>query len=288
MDLSIVIISYNVREKLEQNLKSIFNSSGNINFEVIVVDNNSSDYSAEMVIKSFPQVRLIRNQKNIGFSRANNLAISIAQGDFILLLNPDMRLFPDTLKNSLDFAKNNPQAIVSSCLLVDNKNQIIKHVRRFPAFWDQLAIILKLAHIFPGILKSYLYFNFDYNNSQKVPSVRGSFFMINKKEYQKISKKESPFLDERYFLWFEEVDFCREMYNIGGEVWYNSQAICLDYVGQSFSLLKRAKAQKYFSESMIKYFKKWHPVWQYKVLRFFWPLGKLLAILFFKIKKNNE
>ena len=289
MDLSIIIVSYNVREKLQKNLESIFNSQGDFSFEVLVVDNNSIDGSAEMVAELFPQVHLIKNDRNLGFSAANNMAIKKAGGNFILLLNPDMRLFPDTLYSSLAFAQQNPQAVVSSCLLVDDNNKTIKHIRRFPKFFDQLAVILKLPHIFPGIIKSYLYLDFDYNLTQKVDSVRGSFFMINVEAFKKISKDERPLLDERYFVWFEEVDFCQQVYKMGGEIWYNPNTFCLDYVGQSFSLLKKGRAQKYFSESMLKYFQKWHPNWQYQVLKFFWPIGKFIAFLFsiFKRKVKN-
>ncbi|MDD3711551.1 MAG: glycosyltransferase family 2 protein [Patescibacteria group bacterium] len=286
MDLSIIIVSYNVREKLQKNLESIFNSQGDFSFEVLVVDNNSIDGSAEMVTELFPQVHLIKNERNMGFAVANNMAIKKANGNFILLLNPDMRLFPDTLYSSLAFAQQNPQAIVSSCLLVDSNNKTIKHIRRFPKLFDQLAIILKIPHVFPKILRSYLYLNFDYNLTQKVDSVRGSFFMINTESFKKISEDERPLLDERYFVWFEEVDFCRQVYKLGGEVWYNPNTFCLDYVGQSFSLLKRGRAQKYFCDSMLKYFEKWHPYWQYRVLKLAWPLGKLITFVFSVFGKN--
>ncbi len=285
MDLSVIIVSYNVREKLKNNLQALFKSKGDFSFEVFVVDNNSEDQSAKMVEESFSQVKLIKNEENLGFSRANNIAIKQAQGDFILLLNPDMQVFAETLEKSLNFAKNNSQAIVSSCKLIDEKNNIIKHVRRFPKFFDQLMIVLKIPHIFPWVLNKYLISSFDYNQSQKVDSVRGSFFMINKNEFKKLSGRDLPLLDERYFVWFEEVDFCKQIYQLGGEVWYNPQAECLDYVGQSFSLLKRKKAQKLFKDSMLKYFQKWQAKWQYFLLKYFWLFGTFFTLLFSKNKK---
>ncbi len=288
MDLSIIIVSYNVREKLQKNLESIFNSQGDFSFEVFVVDNNSIDGSAEMVEELFPQVYLIKNDRNLGFSVANNMAIKKANGNFILLLNPDMRLFPETLYNSLAFAQANPQAVVSSCLLVDNDNKTIKHIRRFPKILDQLVVVLKLPHVFPKILKYYLYLDFDYNLSQKVDSVRGSFFMINVESFKEMSESEKPLLDERYFVWFEEIDFCRQVYKLGGEVWYNPNTFCLDYVGQSFLLLKRGRAQKYFCDSMLKYFQKWHPNWQYQILKVTWPVGKFLTFIFSIFSKNTK
>jgi hypothetical protein len=285
MDLSVVIVSYNVKEKLNNNLQALFKSQGDFSFEVFVVDNNSQDGSAEMVEKKFPQVKLIKNEDNLGFSKANNIAIKQSKGNFILLLNPDMQVFEDTLKKSLNFAKSNPKAIVSSCKLVDEKNNIIRHIRRFPKFFDQLMIILKVPHVFPKVLNKYLISDFDYNRSQKVDSVRGSFFMINKNEFKRLSGQDLPLLDERYFVWFEEVDFCKNIYRLGGEVWYNSEVKCLDYVGQSFSLLKRIKAQKLFRDSMLKYFEKWQARWQYFLLKIFWLIGMFFTFLFYKDKK---
>ena len=280
MDLSVVIVSYNVREKLKNNLEHLFKSRGDFSFEVFVVDNNSQDGSVEMIENNFPQARLIKNQENLGFSKANNMAIKQAQGDYILLLNPDMQVFVDTLEKTLDFAKNNSRAIVSSCCLVDEKNNIIKHIRRFPKFFDQLMIILKVPHVFPKVLNKYLISDFDYSQSQKVDSVRGSFFMINKNKFKELSGQDLPLLDERYFVWFEEVDFCKQIYKLGGEVWYSSNAKCMDYIGQSFSLLKRIKAQKLCRDSMLKYFKKWQPRWQYFLLKTFWPLGMFITLSF--------
>ncbi len=285
MDLSIIIVSYNVREKLKNNLQSLFKSRGNFSFEVFVVDNNSEDQSAKMVEEGFPQVKLIKNEENLGFSKANNIAIKQSGGDFILLLNPDMQVFENTLEKVLEFAKENPRAVVSSCKLVDEKNNIIRQVRRFPKFFDQLMIVLKIPHVFPKILDKYLVSNFNYNQSQKVDSVRGSFFVINKNKFKELSGQNFPLLDERYFVWFEEVDFCKQIYQLGGEVWYSCQTECLDYIGQSFSLLKRKKAQKLFRDSMLKYFKKWQPRWQYFLLKIFWLIGVFFTLLFSRDKK---
>ncbi len=272
MDLSIIIVSFNTKERLRENLKSIFSSEVNFSYEVFVVDNNSNDRSAEMVANEFKNVKLISNKENKGFSFANNQAIKEAQGDFILLLNPDMRLFKDSLKKALNCAKSKPEAVVSSCRLVDENSNIIFHVRNFPKLFDQLAIVLKLPHIFPFLLNKYIPKNFDYNKDGKVDSVRGSFFLINKKTYKKISGKDKPYLDKRYFIWFEEVDFCKQIYQLGGEVWYFSSPSCLDYVGKSFSQLKRKKTQLYFRDSMLKYFKKWENKFSYLIIKFAWKI----------------
>ena len=274
MDLSIIIVSWNVREKLEDNLKAIYSSLGGFSYEVFVVDNNSHDESAEMVREKFPQVKLIANLNNLGFAKANNQAIKEAKGDFILLLNPDMKVFPETLRDSLSWAKKNEQAAVSGFKLVNKEGKIIKQVRRFPSLFDQLMITIKFAYFFPKLLNlnNYIVSDFDYEKDSKVDSIRGAFFLINRKVYQKVSGLDRPYLDERYFIWFEEVDFCRQIQELGAEVWYSSAAKCLDYTGASFSQVKRGTTQRYFRDSMLLYFKKWGRAVDYIILKIAWKI----------------
>jgi len=277
MDISIIIVSWNVKEKLRANLQALLPSLGAFKFEVFVVDNASADGSAELVKDEFPSVRLIANQENLGFAKANNQALKLASGDFILLLNPDMQVRPDTIASILDWAKRNPQATVSGCRLIAEKGQVIRQVRRFPRLFDQLMVTLKVPHIFPAVLDAYLCSDFDYSVAARVDSIRGAFFLINRASYQKISGSAAPFLDERYFIWFEEVDFCRQVYKLGGEVWYTPAASCLDYVGASFNQVKRGQSQKYFRDSMLEYFQKWGKKWEYHILRSAWRfVGALL------------
>ncbi len=272
MDLSIIIVSWNVKEKLQKNLQALLAAKGNLPWEIFVVDNNSADGTAALVTAEFPGVKLIANSTNLGFAKANNLAIKQATGDFILLLNPDMQVFPDTLDKMLDWAKHHPQATISSCRLVDENNNNIKIVRRFPRISDQLAIVLKIPHFWPAVLHNYLQSDFDYSRAQKVDSIRGAFFLINTVSYKNMFYGNLPLLDERYFLWFEEVDFCRAITKLGGETWYVPISSCLDYVGASFSQVNRSKTQEYFRDSMLSYFKKWEAPWQAKILNVAWKL----------------
>jgi GT2 family glycosyltransferase len=276
MDLSVIIVSWNVKEKLKANLKALFDSGSDFKFEVIVVDNNSNDGSVQMVEESFPEVKLIKNSDNLGFSKANNQAIKISTGSFILLLNPDMQVNKDTLLKSLNWAKQNSQATVTGIKLISEDGRIVKQVRNFPKFIDQLLIVVKLPHIFPWLLNSYLCKDFDYSKPNRVDSIRGAFFLINLENFKKLSGLDKPYLDERYFIWFEEVDFCRQVYKLGGEVWYTPEAECLDYIGQSFKQVKKNKTQKYFADSMLAYFKKWESPIQFNILAIAWKLVGLV------------
>ncbi len=277
MDLTVIIVSWNVKEKLKLNLKALYESGGDFKFETFVVDNNSHDGSAEMVRDNFPQVKLIVNTENRGFAAANNQAINLAQGKFVLLLNPDMLVNAETLFKMISWAGENTQAVVSGCKLSNEKGTIVKQVRRFPSLFDQLMIVFKIPHLFPAIVKKYLQLNFDYTVSQRVDSIRGAFFLINVGAYKKISNDKIPLLDERYFIWFEEVDFCREVYKLGGEVWYNADISCIDYVGQSFGQVKRITTQKYFRDSMLSYFQKWGSPIEVKILTIAWKAVSLFV-----------
>lgn len=283
MDLSVIIVSWNVREKLKQNLEALQKSQGDLDMEIFVVDNNSEDGSAEIVKRDFPKVKLIANIDNLGFAKANNQAIREAEGDFILLLNPDMRVFPDTLKNMVEWMRQNKQASVAGCHLVNEKGETVKQVRRFPKLLDQLMVVLKVPHIFPRVLNKYLQVDFDYKKSVLVDSIRGSFFMIRQETIEKVG-----LLDEKYFIWFEEVDYCQRVKKAGGEIWYTPVAKCLDYVGQSFNQLPRGKTQKYFCNSQLIYFKKWQPAWQYWILKLAWIPGMFIAFLGEKMKMKSR
>jgi len=280
MKLSVITVSWKVRDKLKVNLEELFKSRTDFNWEVFVVDNNSADGTAEMIRSEFPRVRLIVNDDNFGFARANNQALQQVTGDFILLLNPDMKVNSQTLRQTVAWLQNNPQAWVAGGRLIDEADKNIASVRRFPALTDQLAIVLKLPHLFSKILNKYLCVDFDYGQAAKVDSVRGSFFAIRRSALEKVG-----LLDERFFIWFEEVDYCRRVYAAGGEVWYTPAASCLDLVGASFKQLPRGRAQRYFRNSQLKYFVKWHGLGRAGLLAAAWlpvllflPLAKVFKI----------
>jgi len=286
MDLSIIIVSWNVCQKLEENLERLF-ASKKINFsdknrrnffkaEVFVIDNNSSDDSVYMLRKKFPLVKLISNQENFGFARANNQAIKRAKGDFILLLNPDMKVFENTLEKMIDWMHQKSAVSVATCKLVNQNNQVVRdNVRKFPKFLDQILIIFKIPHLFPRIIKKYRQLDFDYDKEARVDSVRGAFFFIRRNFVESVcdaldNNISLPFLDEKYFLWFEEVDFCKQVYKKGGQVWYTPITKCVNYIGSSFSQVDNLQKQKYFSRSMIVYFSKWHSVFSVFLLKISW------------------
>jgi len=282
IDLSIVIVSWNVVNILRENLKAILKNTHNISFEIIVVDNNSSDNSSQILVSEFSMLKMISNSTNLGFSRACNQGIDVSGGRYILLLNPDMKIMPGTLDGMVFWMDNNNEAMMASCQLLDSVNNNLPIVRSFPSLLDQLAIILKIPHIFPGVLNKYLKKDFDYNKESEVDSIRGSFFFLRRSAIDKIGK-----LDENFFIWFEEVDYCRRVRELGFKIFYIPSIKCNDLFGQSFKQLNRGKTQMYFRDSMLYYFSKWHPRWQYYVLKIAWFFGLLLAKFNFKSRSRT-
>jgi len=273
MDLSVIIVSWNVKAKLKVNLEALLKSS-NINFEIFVVDNASTDGTAIMVAEEFKSVKLITNDKNLGFATACNQAIKLSTGRYVLLLNPDMKVEPETLTEALKWLDDNQQAAIAGIRLVDETQKNIAQVRNFPTVFDQFLVASKLAHVFPWLLNNYLCSKFDYNKPAKVDSIRGSFFLIRRSTIDTIG-----LLDEKYFIWFEEVDYCRLAFSKGLEVWYTPAAKAIDYVGQSFKQVDIKIKQTYVKASMLTYFQKWQPGWRVSILRFGWFIGAMLVKL---------
>lgn len=271
IDVSIITVGFKSRDYVRDLLNSLLVARGNLSIEFFILDNASDDGLIEMVEKEFVpksderfKIYPIQNDANLGFAGANNIGIRKSSGRYVLLLNPDMRLFPDTLTKMVAWMDNNLQAGIAGCKLVTQSGNIQPHVRRFPTVGDQLAIILKIPHLFPGILNSYLATDFDYERTARVDSIRGSFFMIRRSTIEKIGR-----LDERFFIWFEEVDYCKQAAAQNIEVWFTPAATAVDFVGRSFSLVGGLQKQKYFTRSMVQYFEKWHPAyaWLFRLLR---------------------
>jgi len=202
--LSIVIVNYNVRYFLEQCLHSVEEAIEGIEAEVFVVDNNSVDGSNTMVETKFPQFHLIANKENAGFSRANNQAIKIAGGEYILLLNPDTVLEHDTLKKCIQFMDEHPDAGGLGIKMVDGKGKFLPESKRgLPtptvAFWK----IFGLSSLFPKskIFGKYHLGYLDNDETHEVDVLSGAFMMLRKTTIEKIGM-----LDESFFMYGEDID----------------------------------------------------------------------------------
>lgn len=253
MDLSIVIVSWNTQDLLKKCLQSIYQNRVNIDLEVFVVDNNSSDDTVAMIKNNYPQVKLIINDKNRGFAAANNQALKLATGTHVLLLNPDTEILPHSLSQSLKFMKQNPNCGVMGAKLLNPDKTIQPSVRRLPRVWPIFLLLVKAPKLFKHLqaIDDYLWLDFDYHKEQIVEQVMGAFILMPKSLVDQIG-----LLDERFYIWFEEVDLCRRVIVAGKKVIYNPAVEIIHYGGQSFAQEKVIKKQFLFFKSALKYFLK--------------------------------
>ncbi|HBU06752.1 MAG TPA: hypothetical protein DEB09_01585 [Candidatus Magasanikbacteria bacterium] len=276
MDLSVITVTWNSQDFIEKQIKSVVLGCKDITYEQIVVDNASTDKTVELVEK-YSSVKLIKNLENLGFAQGNNKGSEISQGEFLLFLNADNEIEPGSLDKMIEWMKNHPDVGIASCKLVDQFGQFNEEAkpRRFPKVWEQVLLLLKVPHFIPMILDNYLMKDFDPEKEQTVDSVRGSFLLMRREVYKKLGWAFDP----RYFIWFEDVDTCRECSKAGYKVMYTPIITCIDYVGQSFKKRKSYWKQKNFSKSMLTYFKKWEPMSKWIWIAIFRPVGILLAFL---------
>lgn len=275
MILSVITVTWNSAKLIGEQIESVKNGCQNISFEEFVVDNASTDGTADLVSDKYPHVKLIRNYKNLGFGAPNNTAAKLASGEFLLFLNPDMRVEAGSLDKMVEWMRNHEDVGLASCKLVDENEKLNADAqpRHFPSLFDQLAIILKLPHLFPSILNRYMFTDFDADKEQEVDSVRGSFMMMRREVFEKMGFAFDP----RYFIWFEDVDTCREVKKLGYKVVHTPIISCVDFIGQSFKQRTTLWKQKNFTRSMLQYFQKWEPWYVWMWVAIFRPVGIFMA-----------
>jgi GT2 family glycosyltransferase len=229
--LSVVIVNYNVKHFLEQCLISVFKASQNIDVEVFVVDNASVDGSVEMIKRKFQQVKLIKNKKNVGFSKANNQAIKEAQGKYILLLNPDTIVQEDTFTKCLEFMEKHPDAGGLGIKMIDGSGEFLPESKRaLPTPWVAFYKIFGLSKIFPKNKKfgKYHLTYLDKNQNHVVDVLSGAFMLIRKSVLDEIG-----LLDEDYFMYGEDVDLSYRIQKAGYKNYYFSESQIIHYKGES-------------------------------------------------------
>jgi hypothetical protein len=273
-DLAIIIVSWRVKDLLKECLESIYHFTRDLSFEVIVVDNDSGDGTVEMVGQNFPQAKLIASRVNLGFARANNLGLRQASARHYLLLNPDTRLTDNILVPLVKYLDKHPQTGVLGAQLLNYNKTIQPSVRHFPSWTDHLLMMFKLHHFWP--LKKYLALDFDYARTGEVDQVMGAFFAISGP-----TLKQVGYLDEKYYIWFEEVDYCQRVKRAGLKVVYWPEISLIHYGGQSFKQVFSFKKQWIFSKSRLRYIFKYQNIFVYLIILLLTPVSLLLSLIFF-------
>ncbi len=256
IEISIVVVNYNVKHFLEQCLMAIDRARHNLNIEIIVVDNASVDGSQAMVRKKFPNVRLIENYKNLGFARANNQALKVARGKYILILNPDTLIQEDTLVILKKFLDENPKVAAVGCKLLnpDGSFQIASR-RSLPTPWVAFTKITGLSKIFPRT-RLFGQYNLTYLSCERegeVDVLSGALMLMRSEVLKKVG-----YFDEDYFMYGEDIDLCYRIKKAGGKIYYTPKTKAIHYKGESTKRGDFSYITNFYSSMLIfinKHFK---------------------------------
>ncbi len=231
MKLSVIIVNYNVEYFLEQCLYSVKRALKKIDGEMIVVDNNSTDRSNLMVKKKFPEVKLIENKENLGFSRANNQGIKIAKGEYVLLLNPDTVVEDDTFEKVVEFMDSHPDAGALGVKMVDGAGNFLPESKRgLPTPLTAFYKMFGLSSLFPKSRRFSKYHlgYLDENEIHEVEILAGAFMLLRKKVLDEIG-----LLDETFFMYGEDIDLSYRIIKAGYKNYYFPKTRIIHYKGES-------------------------------------------------------
>lgn len=273
MTLTVVIVSWNTKDLLRDCLLSLLAELKQVEQQafVFVVDNASKDGSAEMVKTEFPSVKLIANKANRGFGAANNQVLTTQNSDYYLLLNPDTKVLPGSIKELISFAQQHPQAGIVSPQLLNADSTVQMSCRRFPSISGMVYGLLGLKS---GNKNDYLMRDFDHLSTQEVDQPEGACLLIRKEVFDQVGV-----FDERFFMLFEEVDLCFRVKQAGWQIWFVPQAKIVHYYGQAIKQVK-AKMIYYSHKGFFRYMAKHSRSLWFQLLKPMWFVGLMvLAVL---------
>jgi GT2 family glycosyltransferase len=240
MDLTIIIVSYNTKEFLKGCLDSIYVGTEKIKFEVIVVDNASSDGTQKEIQKlKYPNFTFIQNAANLGFSKANNVGVKKAKGRYVLFLNPDIEVHAGTLAGMVKFMEANEDVGAATCKLIMPNQQIDDASHRgFPTPWNSFTHFSGLAKLFGGtkLFGGYNLGFMDFSRTHEIDALAGAFMLVRREAGQ-----EAGWWDEDYFFYGEDLDFCYMLKQYGWKIFYVPEYSILHYKGVSHGLKKVSK-----------------------------------------------
>lgn len=280
MQLSVIILNYNVRYFLELCVLSVQKAIQNIDAEIIVVDNNSSDDSCAMMKEYFPNVKLIENKTNFGFPKGNNIGVDKAKGEYICILNPDTVVAEDTFVKILSFLSSRAQSRekigIIGCKLIDGTGNFLPESKRgVPTPWVAFTKIFGLYKI-SNVFGKYYAQHLAENQSGKVDILVGAFMVMKRSLYLEVGG-----FDENCFMYSDDIDLSYMIKKSGRENYYFAETSVIHYKGES--TVRDEKYMKRFQEAMNFFYKK-----HFKKSLFFSGFMKIGAFVFSKIKKSQQ
>ena len=275
MQLSVIILNYNVRYFLELCVLSVEKAIQNLDAEIIVIDNNSSDDSCAMMKQRFPNIKLIENKENLGFPKGNNSAVAAAKGEYICILNPDTVVAEDTFEKVLAFARSKTDLGIVGCKLIDGTGNFLPESKRgIPTPWVAFTKIFGLYKIFPNVsfFNKYYAQHLDENQTGKVAILVGAFMVMKRELYNELGG-----FDENCFMYSDDIDLSYRTLKKGKSNYYFHETTVIHYKGES--TVKDETYMKRFQEAMNFFYKK-----HFKVSNFFSIVMKIGIVFFSFIK----
>lgn len=248
------IVTYNVRDLLKDCLASLYQNLPAVPFEIIIVDNNSSDGTVEMLRELYPQITVVRNTRNEGYTRPMNKALKLGKGRYLVQLNPDTLVHPGAFDCLLDFMETHPQAGICTPKVLNRDGTLQKQCRRSAARpWDAFTYFSGLSKRFPKnpALARYLMTYLDENEVNEVEAVSGSCMVIRREVVEQIG-----YLDEMFFAYQEDADFCFRARKAGWKVFYVPQAQITHYGGHGGSQVEVYRSIYEWHRSYFLYYRK--------------------------------
>jgi len=279
--LSVIIVTWNSEEDIVECLNSIYNNKkDNFEIETIVIDNNSADNTVKVVQRFIElgfkdKVKLIINKENLGFTKASNQGIKSSTGDTLMLLNPDTEIIGNALIDLYERLNNEPTIAAIAPQLITPNGQVQFSCRTLPKYSDLFYEIFRLSVIFPKskVFGRWKMKYFEHQSERFVEQPMAAALMVKRDVLEKID-----YLDERFFMFFNDVDLCKKIYDVGYKILFFPKAKIYHKIGVSI-LKNRVKMIRVWNEDCLKYFQKHH---YSKILHFILSLS-LKATGFFRI-----
>ena len=255
MDISVVILSWNDKQYLEVCLQSLEKATKSRTMEIIVVDNASTDGSSGMVENLFPNVKLIKNQENLGFPKGNNIGIQASRGKYVYLLNSDIKIFAGCLDVLADYLDQNPKIGMVGPKILNRDLTHQSSCRRFPTLWNNFCAATGLAKIFAGskFFSGEHMFYFKGDRLMEVDVLVGCFWTV-----RRTAIDEFGLLDEGFFMFAEDLDWCKRFWEAGWRVVFCPDAQAIHYRGGSSEKKDAVWLALTQQRSILRYWKKHH------------------------------
>ncbi len=230
-DISIIIVSWNARKYLVDCLKSLEGLAG-CSYEIIVVDNNSSDGSLEIVEKKYSHVKLIGNEENLGFARANNIGIKASTSRYVCLVNTDIVVLEDCIKKMIEFMDSNPSVGMAGPRILNQDRTLQVSCRHFPSIWNNLCQVFGFNKVFPKLawFSEPMMKYWSHDTERKVDVLTGCFWMVRREALDQVG-----LLDEGFFFYGEDIDWCKRFHKAGWDVGFYPGAEVIHFGGASSS-----------------------------------------------------